>query len=182
MELSKATKFSAVAAALLAGAWGGASLVTSVSPALAEVASQAASEPKVADTFHTYTLTGSTSCWTLVAPPAGKAAIVTQVRLDTYILPTPGQGVTVQLFLAPSGCTGNPVGAVTPGSFGQTVIPYTPGLAIPAGWALRAQNFNGVAHQILVDGYYVTAKTVPVPPGDARASNSSAESPTKLPR
>jgi len=47
------------------------------------------------------------------------------------------------------------------GSVGETVLPYTPGLGIPAGDVLCAASVNGVDVGVTVTGYNASSNEVP---------------------
>jgi hypothetical protein len=99
-------------------------------------------------------------CHTLVTPPAGKALIVRQVRLDTWGIPSSEGNHEVVIYTGPD-CTGPAVGLVTPSSIGQTIVPFDPGLGIPANSALSAEAFDGVKAVAFVDGFTVAPGVVP---------------------
>jgi hypothetical protein len=104
-------------------------------------------------------------CTTLATPPAGSALIIKQVRLDVLEEGQPGATQDAQFYV------GNPaggicgvtfqIGQVNPPTVGQYVVPFDPGLGIPAGSVLSAQCFGGLQCQAFVDGFVVPANEVP---------------------
>jgi len=105
----------------------------------------------------------------VVSPPSGDALIVNTIHIDTQSDPTPGMLAYVSLFIETGlACTGNPVGTyeqlVNPGSLGETDVPYSPGLAVPAGDALCAVAQDNLEVNLSVSGYTVPSSEVPAGP------------------
>jgi hypothetical protein len=105
----------------------------------------------------------------VASPPSGDALIVTTIHIDTQSDPTPGSLAYVSFFIETGlACTGNPVGAyeqlVNPGSLGETDVPYSPGLAVPAGDALCAVAQDNLEVNLSVSGYTVPSSEVPQGP------------------
>jgi hypothetical protein len=100
----------------------------------------------------------------LASPPAGSALIVTTIHLDTVADPTPGNGQNVFFEVETGTCSGNQVGTyfqvVNPPSVGETDVPLSPGLGIPAGDTLCGQENGSVRAGASVSGYTVPAGTV----------------------
>jgi hypothetical protein len=101
----------------------------------------------------------TTACEVLIGPPAGKALIVREVLVDTYLDPTPGPGNGVFVYSG-AGCTGYPVLEVNPATIGLTVIPLEPGLVVPAGSILYAVAGGGVRADVQTVGYTVSASSM----------------------
>jgi hypothetical protein len=101
-------------------------------------------------------LTNSSGCKPVLTPPAGKALIVTGVQIDTYADPTPGSANWVDLSIM----CGAPVANVNPPGVGPTVLPFQPGLVVPAGSSLSAQALGGVQAEVYAYGYLVSASSV----------------------
>jgi hypothetical protein len=105
----------------------------------------------------------------IASPPSGDALIVTTIHINTYADPTPGTGEYV-LFQLMTGttCTGSGVGSylefVNPGSVGEIDVPFSPGLAIPAGDALCALENASVQAEVSVTGYSVPSSEVTAGP------------------
>jgi hypothetical protein len=104
----------------------------------------------------------------VASPPSGDALIVTTIHIDTTSDPTPGPGQDVALNIQTGACSGSQVGsygqAVNPGSPGETDVPFTPGLAIPAGDALCGAANGSVLPEASVSGYTVPSSEVPAGP------------------
>jgi hypothetical protein len=84
------------------------------------------------------------------APAAGQALVITSVHVNT--LATGGQ---VGLLISSDGCaSGTNFDYVTPGSTGNTVLPYSPGVLVPAGDSVCAFP-DGGPYAITVSGYSV---------------------------
>ena len=105
----------------------------------------------------------------IASPPSGDALIVTTIHIDTFSDPAPETNQYLLFFITPSTtCGGGQVGSyqtvVTPSSIGETDIPFTPGLAIPAGDALCAEATNNIVGDASVTGYTVPSGEVPAGP------------------
>jgi hypothetical protein len=109
-------------------------------------------------------------CVRLVTPPTGKALVLTQVTVNTYINPTPGVSNLVRLFRG-ADCSGAVLATVNPGTVGATVLPFGPGIGIPAGSAVGVQIFGNVQAEAYAYGYAVGTADVP-------AQAASAEPPS----
>jgi hypothetical protein len=102
------------------------------------------------------------------AAPAGQALVVTSIRIDTYINPTPGGGNNI-FFEVETGttCTGSFAGTyseyINPGGLGETILPLDPGLGVPMGDALCAVPNGSPQSEVSVSGYTV-------PPGEVTSS------------
>ena len=105
----------------------------------------------------------------IASPPSGDALIVTTIHIDTFYDPAPETNQYLLFFIAPSTtCAGSIVDPyqtiVTPSSIGETDIPFTPGLAIPAGDALCAEATNNIEGYGSATGYTVPSGEVPAGP------------------
>lgn len=105
----------------------------------------------------------------IASPPSGDALIVTTIHIDTFDDPAPETNQYLLFFIADSTtCAGSIVGSyrtiVTPSSIGETDIPFTPGLAIPAGDALCAEATNNIEGYGSATGYTVPSGEVPAGP------------------
>jgi hypothetical protein len=112
--------------------------------------------------FHAanYDLTNSDGCFAIAMPPSGKSLVIRQVRVDVWKDPTPGQGQYVGIY--PNGsCSGADVGEVNPAGFGQTIVPFDPGLAVPNGSSLGLFVGGNVGVVVYVDGYQVPSAVAP---------------------
>jgi hypothetical protein len=103
-------------------------------------------------------LTSSRGCMPVLAPPSGKAMIVTDLEVDTFNDPTPGPSNNVMVFVG--ACT-QAVADVNPASVGGTPISLGAGVAIPAGSELSAFADGGVQAEVYAYGYSVSASSVP---------------------
>jgi hypothetical protein len=119
----------------------------------------------------------TTSGIAIATPPSGDGLVVTSVEVDVFGDPTPGPGNLVEVYLGNSSCLnviGPYVHAVNPGSVGETDLQFNPGLAVPSGDALCADNGDGVQAEATAIGYTAPAASVPTAPA---ASGTSAQLP-----
>lgn len=123
------------------------------------------------------------TCVTVLKPPAGKAAVITSIHIDTD--KAIATGPTQQLVLVRSsdgscttGSLDRTVDAFTPAGIGETVLPYDMpgGLAIPAGKALCALNTDttNVGFFVSARGYAVASNSVPANAPTAGAPKGAA--------
>jgi hypothetical protein len=112
--------------------------------------------------FHAanYDVDTGSGCVVLATPPAGKALIIRDVRVDAWKDPTPGQGQYVGIF-ANASCNYPDVAEVNPATVGQTMVPFDPGLAIPNGSSLSVLVGGSVGVAVYVDGYQVPSAVAP---------------------
>ncbi|SRR5579871_684018 len=112
--------------------------------------------------------------WTaIISPPSGVAMVVTEIHMNTASVPPagPGGGFALNIQTGTACTSGSVVGSyaesLTPGSIGETDIPFSPGLAIPAGDALCVTP-NGAPDALEADfsvtGYLVPSNEVPAGP------------------
>jgi hypothetical protein len=109
----------------------------------------------------------------LLKPPPGKAAIVTSIVFDVYNAAATGGGHNIaaavsrtdtscgSIVLDPA--TFFPAFDFNPPGIGDTVIPFQPGLVIPANRALCVANFDtaNLSVEVYAYGYYVAASAAP---------------------
>jgi hypothetical protein len=113
--------------------------------------------------FHqtTFAITTSRGCLVIAIPPARRALVVRDVRVDVFADPTPGPDNDLVVF-GDATCT-DTVGDVNPGALGETVLPFDPGLGVAATSGLSARATGGVEAETYVDGYTVAPSSVPAP-------------------
>jgi len=118
---------------------------------------------------------GSGRCTTVMTPPSGKALVLTQVQIDVYQDPSPGLGESVALYRG-AGCSFSDVIAdVKPPTIGATVLPFAPGVAIPAGSAVSAAADDSVKAELYLLGYAVSASSVPAAPAASTATGDGQQ-------
>jgi hypothetical protein len=106
-----------------------------------------------------FAITSTSGCVAIAQPPANKAMVVREVKVDVFNDPSPGPSQNVEIFSG-TGCN-TFVGDVNPATVGETVLPFDPGLAVPAGSGLSAAAGGGVQAEAYVDAYQVPASAVP---------------------
>jgi hypothetical protein len=104
-------------------------------------------------------LASNSGCVTLLAPPAGRALVLTQVTVNTYINPTPGVSNLLRVVDGP-GCSGPTLATVNPGSVGATVVPFGSGVGIPEGSAVSAFVAGNIQAEAYAYGYTVSSGSV----------------------
>jgi hypothetical protein len=109
--------------------------------------------------LHSRSFPSAGNCTVVATPPAGKAMIVRDMRINVYQDPIPGPGQYVSVY-ADTVCA-NLVGDVNAGTVGETVLPFDPGLGIPAGSGLSVVVGGSVGAEVYTDGYAVPANQVP---------------------
>lgn len=102
----------------------------------------------------------STTCHGVLSPPSGKAMIVTEVEVDTYVDPSPGSGQAVGIWVGSGACQ-QEVADVNPPTVGPAVVNFSPGLAVPSGGTLSVDIRGGVQAEAYAFGYAVSASSVP---------------------
>jgi hypothetical protein len=110
----------------------------------------------------TFAVTSSRGCLVIATPPAGKAMIVRDARIDVFADPSPGPDEDLLIF-GDTTCTSQ-VGDVNPATVGETVLPFDPGLGIKAGSGLSARANGMVEAEVYTDGYAVASGSVPTAP------------------
>lgn len=101
-------------------------------------------------------------CTKLYSPPHGYSFVVTQIVTDTWENPTPGADNDVAIY---TGTTSQncktEVNDVNPPSFGDQVLPFTPGMVIPAGDDISAIAYGGISVELYGLGYLVPSADAP---------------------
>jgi hypothetical protein len=103
----------------------------------------------------------------VVAPSAGHALVVTSLAIDTYMDTTPGGLDFLELYISHANATCGlhavDIDVLNPATIGQTVVPFQPGLVVPAGRALCV--LDGDATHLQADvfayGYLIPAAAAP---------------------
>lgn len=104
----------------------------------------------------------STGCVSLYTVPAGDSLILTQLTVDTWVDPTPGASNNVLFFTGTSAtkCL-NAINDVNPDTFGDTVVPFSPGIVVPAGDDVAAVANGGISTEAFGTGYLVPVADAP---------------------
>jgi hypothetical protein len=109
----------------------------------------------------------------ILKPLPGKAAIVTSIVWDVYTAAATGasHNIAAAISATDTSCsslvldpaTGFPAFDFNPAGIGLTVVPFQPGLVIPANRALCVANFDtgNISAEVYVYGYYVAASAAP---------------------
>jgi hypothetical protein len=113
----------------------------------------------------TFAIVSSRGCLVLATPPSGKAMIVREVRVDVFGDPSPGPDQDLTIY-RDNTCTSQ-VADVNPGTLGETVLPFDPGLGIPANSGISARATGAVEAEAYVDAYSVSSGSVPTTPASA---------------
>jgi hypothetical protein len=125
----------------------------------------------------------SATCQTLLKPPAGKAAVITSIHIDTGRATATGASESLQVFRSSNGTCSIPSGDRTieffnPGGVGETILPYElpGGLPVPAGKALCVFNADttNLAFTVSAWGYAVASSAVPASAAAAGAPTGAA--------
>jgi hypothetical protein len=113
----------------------------------------------------TFALTSARGCVVLATPPAAKALVVREVRVDVFSDPSPGPNEDITIY-GDATCTSQ-VADVNPATVGETVLPFDPGLGIPAKSGLSARAMGSAEAEAYTDGYTVSSGSVPAAPATA---------------
>jgi hypothetical protein len=122
-----------------------------------------------------------TTCNTLLRPPAGQAAVVTTIHIDTYLATVTGKALVI--YRSGDGTCNyatldRVIEVFTPAGIGETVLPYDMpgGLPVPAGKALCVRNTDpsNLAFDVGAYGYAVASGTVPANAPAAGAPTGAA--------
>jgi hypothetical protein len=89
--------------------------------------------------------------------------ILRDVKIDVFSVTSTGAGQNVLVYTGAQ-CDGFLVGDVNPAMVGETVLPFDPGLGIPAGSGLSGFADGTVQAEVYTDGYSVPSATVPATP------------------
>jgi len=123
------------------------------------VIAQAAAPNTIFHSGHNVGGEGNAGCITIATPPAGKALIVREVRVNVYKNPKPGSSkITIT---RGKGCGDALAGDVSPPTVGQTVVPFDPGYIVPYTSVLSAYTGGQLEANLYVDAYTVAASAVP---------------------
>ena len=91
--------------------------------------------------------------------------IVREVRVDVFADPSPGPDEDLTIYRDDS-CA-RQVADVNPATVGETVLPFDPGLGIPASSGISARAAGSVEAEAYVDAYSVSSSSVPATPATA---------------
>jgi hypothetical protein len=167
MHLYRICALAAAAAVLSASAAMAATPVNIVDPNAASRAAHvepgnrlAVQEVAPATFFHSGAILSSAdACVPLATPPAGKALIVRQVRVNVHDIGAVGGNNTIFVYLGEF-CN-EVVGEVSPNAVGLVAITFDPGLVLPAGGTLSATAFGSPRADVNTDGYIVASSVAP---------------------
>ena len=101
--------------------------------------------------------------YTLAAqPPVGKALMITSLHFDVYSNPNPADDPYEEIALYSGSCVGfiTTIDEVDPASEGVTVLPYDPGIPVPAGDSLCSDGVS-LYGDLEASGYTVPSADVP---------------------
>jgi len=125
----------------------------------------------------------SGTCETLLKPPAGKAAVVTSIHIDTYTAAVTGTSHLLEIVRSSNGtCSSSSIDRIVeyfnPGGIGETLLQYDlpGGLSIPAGKALCVENLDptNLNFEVAARGYAVASNAVPANAAPAGAPKGAA--------
>lgn len=120
----------------------------------------AVQEVSPATFYHSDAFPAGENCFKVATPPAGKALIIRQVRLNVYQNPSPGPGQDILIFVS-ANCTTDEVADVNPQGIGQVTTTFDPGVAVPNGSFLSVLVLGSVDAEVFADGYKVDASVAP---------------------
>jgi hypothetical protein len=139
-----------------------------------------------ADALHGSTeFAGTTACQRIYTLPAGKAAVLTSMRLAAYTATSnAGSAASVRLYInSPSdtNCgtgSGGALALMEAAGPGTTELTFDPGLNVPAGYTVNANQYlptgtTGMHAVASVDGYRVASTAVPASSAAVAGSASS---------
>jgi hypothetical protein len=115
-------------------------------------------------------ISNTVGCVQIATAPPTNAMVIREVKVDVYNDPTPGTGQTLEIFQGASCVT--LIANLNPNSVGQVVVPFDPGVAVPAGSSLSAQATGSVRAETYTDGYLVPSSQVPAAPVATITSSS----------
>jgi hypothetical protein len=120
----------------------------------------------------------SGSVYTFYAPPSGEAAVITSVHVSSYGLVAGQVDPYIVIATGVSGSCSLSGGfdEVDPPADGVSVLPFSPGLVVPAGSVVCAEAFEMDA-VITVNGYLVPAADAPSTPQVAQTPSTSSSKP-----
>jgi hypothetical protein len=126
---------------------------------------------------------GIGTCQTLLKPPAGKAAVVTSIHIDTSLATATGPGHNVEFFRSSDGsCSASSIDRniefFNPSGIGETQLQYDlpGGLSVPAGKALCVINGDpaNLSFAVSARGYAVASNVAPADAAPAGAPTGAA--------
>jgi hypothetical protein len=126
---------------------------------------------------------GSGTCATLLKPPAGKAAVVTAIHINTFKVTATGSTRWVEIVRSSDGScstssTDRAVEFFNPSGIGETQLQYDMpgGLSVPAGKALCVINsdLTNLGFALSARGYAVASNVVPASAAPADAPKGAA--------
>ena len=103
----------------------------------------------------------ASGCVVLATAPSGKALIVSDVRVSVYSVGTTGPGHYVAIYNDADCGMADVFGEVNPGAIGLNVVPFGPGMAIPAGGSVSVRVSGSPAADVYLDGYTVPSSVAP---------------------
>ncbi len=121
------------------------------------------------------TVTETSVCLVVAAPPVGRALVVRQLRISVYHNPSPGYGQNIDVFANSDCAAGGLVADLNPPGLGQIVVPFDLGVGIPASSAMAVRVYGtSIWSDVYVDGYTVAPNQVPAAAKITRARGGPA--------
>jgi hypothetical protein len=111
----------------------------------------------------TYAECGGCIPHALYSPPSGQAGILTSLHVDAFNITLPGDYAYIQIGNSTCSTFIANVDVVSPTYSGMTIVPYSPGLVIPAGDSLCI-SANALTAQVSAMGYTVPQSDAPSTP------------------
>jgi hypothetical protein len=100
-------------------------------------------------------------CQAFYVPPAGKAAVLKELVVNTSSNPNPGVSQWVTFYVGTSPCVGTTVLKVNPPGIGPSTFPLEPGIAIAAGSQLSAMAGGSLTAEVFGYGFTGPSSMVP---------------------
>jgi hypothetical protein len=106
----------------------------------------------------------------IATPPAGRALVITSIAIDTWDAAVTGTSEYLALQMSTTNSTCSLLSlspdwtyGLNPGGVGSTVVPFNPGVVVPAGRSLCATNNDDVnlGFDVYVYGYLISADSAP---------------------
>ena len=103
----------------------------------------------------------------LATPSASHALVITSLAIDTYLDAAPGAFDYLEFFIshanATCGLSAGDVDVLNPATIGETVVPFQPGIVVPAGRSLCVVDGDAAHLQadVFAYGYIVPAAAAP---------------------
>ena len=122
----------------------------------------APADPIMWRSFASFNEQGGSGCVRAYTAPPGYSFVLTDLELDTYADPTPGNGqlVSVDVDRGHGPCSGTLMD-INPGSVGVTDVPITPGFVIPAGRSISTSSLGTIGAELFGQGYLVPSAAAP---------------------